>query len=534
MRTLTRITTLLAAIAVLGLVAAACQETQLVGLAPEFNIIWPEDQGYVAGDLPESMLAFGEVTTGQIAEIDLQMSNPGTAGLDVCGTYLARVTFDEDGALASEEIIETNPELASSGPGEMLLEDGQVLGFALRFTPLYGEALAADLHLVIKHELNWNCSDDSGSGLYIPIAGEGFGDPIPDIHSDPSQVEFGEVEVGDSSTIHDVRVSNLGPGLLEIGNVGLADSTHFVIVEESVGGAQLEQSGSEMLSVQFVPQGEGTHSTELLIDSNDPDENPYSLLLVGTGNGTPLGKGPQAVCAPDYDSAPLETEFFDGTGSWDPDGLSLTYQWVLTPPPGSAAELSSYSIAGPSIFLDLAGDYEGELTVTNSNAQSSSCTQTIHAIPNENFRVELYWAQTDDMDLHLLQPASQGWAIPHFPPGDCYYANMNPDWGVSGVSDDNPSLDLDDIPGTGPENININEPALAPYDGWYQVFVHDYTGSTTDTTGANAVTVNIYLNGVLEETYNFNITGDGDDYYVAKIHWPSGQIVACNGLGGCP
>jgi uncharacterized protein YfaP (DUF2135 family) len=137
------------------------------------------------------------------------------------------------------------------------------------------------------------------------------------------------------------------------------------------------------------------------------------------------------------------------------------------------------------------------------------------------------------MDLHLLRPDSQGGGTPHDSPGDCYYANMNPDWGVSGFGGDDPSLDLDDIPGTGPENINIVDPALSPYDGWYQVFVHDYP-MTVDNYDANDVTVNIYLNGGLAQTYNFSMSGEDTDYYVAKIHWPTGNIQACNGLGGCP
>ena len=45
---------------------------------------------------------------------------------------------------------------------------------------------------------------------------------------------------------------------------------------------------------------------------------------------------------------------------------------------------------------------------------------------------------------------------------------------------------------------------------------------------------NIYLNGVLAQTFNFQISGEDADYYVAKIHWPSGNIQACNGLAGCP
>ena len=83
-----------------------------------------------------------------------------------------------------------------------------------------------------------------------------------------------------------------------------------------------------------------------------------------------------------------------------------------------------------------------------------------------------------------------------------------------------------------PENINILAPAGAPYEGWYEVFVHDYPGTIHE--GSTQVTVNIYLNGALTQTYGFSMTGEDDDYYVAKVHWPTGAITACNGLAGCP
>jgi hypothetical protein len=250
---------------------------------------------------------------------------------------------------------------------------------------------------------------------------------------------------------------------------------------------------------------------------------------------------PTAVCGEDSSAYALDTATFDGSGSIDPYGRPLAYTWILSRPDGSTASLDDITSATPAAMLDLVGTYEAQLTVTTVDGGTDSCTQTYTATSFENFRIEMWWDSADDMDLHLLE-ANDGSGNQGTPrtQGDCYYGNCNtssywvnvPDWGVPSVATDDPGLDLDDIWGTGPENINIEQPAQNPYTGWYQIFVHDYPW-TARNYDPNGVHLNIYLNGSIVRTYDFMIAGENADYYVAKIHWPSGTIVDCNGLGGC-
>jgi len=539
-----RQSTILWSLIVLSMLAVSgCSETTLNRLQAEFAINWAAEFGFVEGDLDTSRFAFGAVTTGTFRDIEINIANTGNASMDICSIYLAKANFDENGDLGSETVIQVDPELAllagvdGPAPGPGTLAGGSALHFRLHFSPLYGEAIDDGMFVVVKHSLNWDCTAEEATGtpLYIPIVGAGEGDPVPDIYANPKLIDFGDLEVGRQSDPYEVTVGNAGPGLLNVAEVSLLGSNpeHFLIVPGSVANSDFATGDAGYFEVRFTPQHEGVWGAEVHIQNNDADEQPKIIPLIGTANAGAVGKGPQAVCAADKTTMPLTTENFDGSGSYDADGQALTFHWVLTPANGSAATLDNPSSPTPSIFVDLAGTYRGELTVTNTNGQTNSCRQNIESIPNENFRIELFWGVPDDMDLHLLKTGSTAMSDAHSSPNDCYFANTNPDWGVNGYGNDDPALDLDDIHGLGPENINIVDPAMAPHDGWYQVFVHDYPG-TEDYYPANDVTVQIYLNGALVNSYNFQMSDEDTDYYVAKIHWPSGQIIDCNGLGGCP
>ena len=109
------------------LTMGACSETSLNRLKAEFTIVWPAEFGYVDGDVDASRFAFGAVSTGTFRDIEVQIANPGNASLDICSIYLASASFDDNGDLATETVIEIDPEIAllsaqegpAPGPGTL-------------------------------------------------------------------------------------------------------------------------------------------------------------------------------------------------------------------------------------------------------------------------------------------------------------------------------------------------------------------------------------------------------------------------------
>lgn len=165
---------------------------------------------------------------------------------------------------------------------------------------------------------------------------------------------------------------------------------------------------------------------------------------------------------------------------------------------------------------------QNTITVSATNAQQviASGTVTINVqIPTYGIRIELTWDKDNtDMDAHLVRPEGSMWSIPD----DCYWDNGNPDWGLAGVSGDNPSLDQDNRAGRGPENITLEQPYE---EGTYHLFIHYFDDYGN---GSSVATVIIWIDDVKVAEYSQEMS-DGDTWDCALIDWPSGDVSPGNG-----
>ncbi len=201
-------------------------------------------------------------------------------------------------------------------------------------------------------------------------------------------------------------------------------------------------------------------------------------------------------------------------------GTIQRYEWsIINKPAGSTTLFTPSSGAlRPRLFIDLAGQYEVELTVYDDQGQASCASSTvlINAVHSQDVGIELVWDtpadpdQTDtfgtDLDLHYkLETATWNSA-----PGDINWRNITADWLPMGPTND-ASLDIDDTDGSGPEFISHNLPS----PGTYNIGVYYYNDNGYS---ASYATVRVYVSGMLTyENVNKYMERENIFWYVADI-----------------
>lgn len=328
------------------------------------------------------------------------------------------------------------------------------------------------------------------------------------------------------------------------------------------------------LEITFSPREQRIHNGTLVIETDDPQfpEREVSILGRGVINACPQARAVQE----NFAVVPLDTILLDGTPSIDqdgPDNLPVEYQWVITSRPEGSSSLpveAFFDASQPSsggrpddlrtptaaFFVDLAGTYTAELRVRdnlglNSESCGNAAVVTIIARPREAIHIQLTWDTPGDqnledgtgadLDLHLLHPYAQTWGqrglVDEY---DCFFLNGTPDWGQTGNESDNPTLDIDNFTGGGPENISLSEPEnTTALGGTYQVGVHYYSSVDRETLfdyGPSSARLRVYIRGEL--TWDFTdssvaggnnpglkeMTSTGHFWNAAEISWPEGEV----------
>jgi hypothetical protein len=163
-------------------------------------------------------------------------------------------------------------------------------------------------------------SDDPDENPYtVTVTGRADAAPIPDIHvmlsntdltSGSGAYDFGGYLLCSTSQTAIFTIENRGTRDLNISHIMSSDPSQFMVDTTSTSFT-LQEGGVTFFTVAFSPCDLGITSATVSIASDDPDEDPYTFTLSGTG---------QLAAAPNI----LVRE----SGDFYPDGSTYTFGGV--------------------------------------------------------------------------------------------------------------------------------------------------------------------------------------------------------------
>lgn len=356
-----------------------------------------------------------------------------------------------------------------------------------------------------------------------------------------SLLRFGSQVRGASSqrNIRLINCSETQPVDVEFADFITDEAFSFVELQDQNGEPRVLPPGtSQVVPIGFAPQAVRSFEGALTVRSADPINPEVQLVLRGDGASPDCPEAvisassmqANAVAAPQatLQGEPLEVVTFNASMSQAYGGNTIAdYEWSLVMRPSDTiVELEQSQGVSNSLYLELAGSYEVELHVWDSEGIRSCepARMAVESVSGDGLHIQLVWDTPNDpsrtnnigadLDLHLRHQNG----VWNTDPLNCYWLNMNPNWGDPNNNDMNPSLDIDKIDGWGPENINLK----IPEDGrYYSIGVYYFSDHGF---GASYGTTRIFIDGILElEIQNRRITSQ-QFWHVADVAWPSREI----------
>lgn len=188
-----------------------------------------------------------------------------------------------------------------------------------------------------------------------------------------------------------------------------------------------------------------------------------SLLLVGVHAGGVGNEAPLADAGLDQEGRVGSTVYLDGTGSTDPDGDRLRYEWSVTHENGTDVPLSCVDCPRPTFTPPSEGTYRVRLEVTDSEGASDTDVLYVGAKPvspppaESNTTAQPTSSSADTAAPQATPEPTQSTATPENPP-QTYQFTIVPDRSAAprfdGLCYYDGSCDTSQIPG-GTTEYNI-------------------------------------------------------------------------------
>ena len=487
-----------------------------------------DDTGDRALSFDPSIVEFSQLAVGLSDSKVIEIENVGSEDVEIDDIYVREGT-ENFSLLSDNGAIDALPTTLESGDDPLYIR--------VIFSPMTIEPVEGELVVI---------SDDLEDGEeIIPLLGNDAGLACMDVTTGYT-VDFGTSAV-DDTTRRMVIVSNCSNDAeLELSNIEVIDDGGGVFELDAASlpdgfgtGSHTIGAGEEMaFFVEYTPIDAGNDSGWLQLQAEGlAGDTDIELVGDGVQGNCPVAEAAGSIGgtppSDTVDAVNQDVVELTSSGSHDPDGSDLTYQWaIVSSPVGSSATFEPDATdPNPEFEVDIVGNFTLELTVFNEDgiASCEPATVDIEATPPGDIHIQLVWtSQTveddfggpdanagigTDLDIHYARQADD-W-------GDTdtlYWQQPSQDWG----SDGEVTLDIDDLYGANPENINHIDPASG---GLYNVGVHYYCDNGYDSSQA---TVRIYFDNTLVSEEQRSLGGSDSFWHAGDIEWgvnPSYNVV---------
>ncbi len=214
--------------------------------------------------------AFATLAVGDSASYPFEIRNVGVGALIIRSTTIV-------GLDASEFAILSGAPFAVAA--------GDSLDLLVRYAPSSPGSKLATLHI--------ESNDADEDSLSVILTGDAVTSFQPDLDA-ATTVGFGNVAVGASDSMS-IAIGNIGLSNLHVASLTIAgpDSLDFILTPGGIPFT-LAPHETSLVALTFSPTFLGSRSATLRLASDDPDENPFDIVLQGTGDAPNLALTPPA------------------------------------------------------------------------------------------------------------------------------------------------------------------------------------------------------------------------------------------------
>jgi hypothetical protein len=306
--------------------------------------------------------------------------------MDVAGTYTIQLTVNNGSASSTANVtVSTDiPPVANAGPNQsvalnaLVTLDGSkstdsnsnTLTFTWTFTQIPAGSAAA---LNGANTVNPTFTVDL-PGKYVVqlVVNDGLVDSAPSsVTIDQNSVPVANAGQNQSNAAVGTLVQLDGSKSTDVDGDPL---TYLWSIVAAPANSQAALSANNIVNPTFTPDKPGTYTVQLTV--NDGTFNSAAVTVNITTGG--IIQPPTANAGLPQKLVPNATVTLDGSGSFDPQNLPLSYAWSFTArPTGSKAVLVNANTVNPTFVGDVSGTFVVQLIVNNGTLSSAASTVKI-------------------------------------------------------------------------------------------------------------------------------------------------------------